>query len=30
MLSLPEDWDYTMEGLARICIQPFLVTYKLF
>ena len=19
MLSLPEDWDYTMEGLARIC-----------
>ena len=19
MLSLPEDWDYTMKGLARIC-----------
>ena len=19
MLSLPEDWDYTMRGLARIC-----------
>ena len=19
MLSLPEDWDYTMEGLTRIC-----------
>ena len=22
MLSLPENWDYTMKGLARICTQP--------
>ena len=26
MLSLPEDWDYTTKGLARICCMCWIVS----